>query len=478
MKDLEKLEAHFRSEAEKHGSTPPPFIWDEVNSNLPQEKKKKKRLFYWILLGLSICSIAFLQRDRFITSEQYRIHQSQSSDSSIQHQSNIDSKDKIIDNTVTYHKQSIDGNNSEMSSIVTSTKFNQDQEIQSDLNTKTKSHYDTKINGGIKSSRLNSSMKSKTSSLEKTIILAEQNNHSSVIKRWDKEENLTAITSSVIMHSQNQIATSTEDIIIGLHNHTVTVLDGLPMLRASPFNLKAPIPPVLPIEYDLDNSAKPLDGVEQKTNSFFFEISSLIGTHNTDLTSELPVDSFYRSSSETNWYTWGAKVRIGYQLANSFSVKTGVDFIESRDKFNFRGETILPSSTQLSTTGLRFFSEGDLTYRQLNIPLTIGIEKTKGKVVFGLEGTLLLNLSFSAEGKIQTGLTTISRVENLEIYKRSLGLGYNGALILGYQISKQNSLYFRPTYSKYLSMTSKEDNDVTSNLSQYYIEIGFRRTMN
>lgn len=235
--------------------------------------------------------------------------------------------------------------------------------------------------------------------------------------------------------------------------------------------------PSLTRDYRADKQRILLADNKLKHNHFFFEIGTLLGRHNTNLRSEVSTDLFYRSNSESNWYTWGIKARISYRLLEHFFVKTGIDFIESRDKFDFRSQFLFPSSNQLSSNAFRFFSVGDLTYRQLNIPLALSAEKTYGKFFYGLEGTLLFNLNFKAEGKIQTGLESISRVENLNIYKNRLGLGYTGALILGTKLKSNNSLYLRPTYARYMSNTNVANAEVISNLSQFYIEFGLRKAL-
>ena len=210
---------------------------------------------------------------------------------------------------------------------------------------------------------------------------------------------------------------------LGLRNQPESKLSSLPRLHSSGLLIENRNIPFLSLAYELDENLQLLEGAESKNSRVFFEINSLIRIHDIDLGVEASEDSLVRRNTESNWYTWGVKAQIGYQLTKSVFIKSGIDFIESRNKFDFRSEFLLPSSTQFSSTAFRFFSVGDLSYRQFNIPLTIGLEKANGKLIYGLEGTALLNFSFRAEGKIQTGSESISRVENLDIYKSSLGLG-------------------------------------------------------
>lgn len=474
MKDIDKLEAHFRAEAEKQASTPPEFIWDEIDKQLPK-KKKKDRLLFWFFLGLSICTIAFFQKDAFISKGQNDLSQSKSLEpTEKRYADEIDNTDKISHNSTNYTEnktiQSSQSETSTTSQIVTSQKdFQQGTSLDNNYENKivpSKSELETKAQRQLSSST------KVTDGSQNTLVESATKDSDKLVQNWNSVAQQSTLHSESNLNSNKATQENTLPQKNGLQNISESSISQLSLLAIAQLTIENRSIPNLSSDFlsrDID---------EPKNNRFFFEISSLIGSHSTRIRGEESEALVFRRDTETNWYTWGVKARIGYQLPNNFYIKTGLDFIESRDRFRFQESTVQLVATPESLNTTRFFSIGDITYRQLNIPLGIGVEKTKGKYIYGIEGTALFNVNFRAEGKIQTGPSSISRVENSDLYKNSLGLGYSAALTFGTKLSDRNSLYFRPTYSRYVSTTNLDGTEVTSNLSQFYLEVAFRRDLN
>jgi len=474
MKNLEKLESQFKSGAEKHEVTPPPFIWDAVNKELPKEKANRRGLFFWLLCGTFVSAIALLSIDRFTAVESQSADLSKATEFSaiqptvskaklaVNPHSNTTVDDKIMTESLSGSMEPRVPNTVSSQAHATASSSTQNRNDE-----KARDESDNQSIPTTKQYTTLSQGHRKVTDIRSTTPIV-HNSSQTDSKPTNPLGNKNAMTES-----------NTRPTILqkGLNARAEFSLAYVPVAPAMtlPFYRKTLIPSLALVS---DYSPSTEKNLAQISSGIFYQINTLLGTHDTNLSNVSSGDSFYRNESESNWYTWGAKARVGYQFSNGLMINTGIDFIESRDRFDLRGQTLVPTSTQLTTTALRYFSVGDITYRQLNIPLTIGLERVYKRFIYGVQGTAMLNVWFGSEGKIQTGPATITRVEELGMYKNSLGLGYSGSLILGNQITESSTLYLRPTFARYAATTTVDNTYGTSNMIQYYMELGLRRTLN
>lgn len=478
MKKIDKFEEHLRAKAEKQQATPPPFIWDNIDKALPK-RKKRNRLFFWFFAGLTICGIAFFAQHNFITNNKYNTSESTSTESSENYSADVIHNDEIL-NADSHVSKKVIRQKRESASNASDLIYQEDRnpnEIGDD-----------KMLAETRRSKKNPSQsKPSTSSInsQPNSTGAEKLNHNRIITNENQSAQLVREEDAVSGHSKissqskvDHYLDASDKVILNEKGiQTDQEISQLALVDLSELPIRNRALPELDLMQVNDSSFGTHDDDYSTNSSFFFEVGALIGSHNTHLQARDSLSSF-RLDTESNWYTWGAKVRLGYHLTNNFYIKTGVDFIESRDKFNFQESSVQLTLLEETVTAKRFFSVGDLTYRQINGSLALGAEKKKGKFIYGVEASALFNLRFIAEGKSLVGPSEISRVENLEIYKDRLGLGYSGALIFGSRVGEHNTIYLKPTYSRYVSMTSLETSEVSNNLSQYYLELSFKRNLN
>ena len=467
MKDLNKLEKHLKGLAEQQESTPPSFVWDEIDKALPKGNERKRRFFLWFLFGISFLGVAVVSKGLFTNQGDI-----------------ISEQETFIDQTAINSKSELVKEKLITSSYVDNLN-NKVKKDQQDIKA------DTKKAKQLKEAETTKQSKKETFNKSLSKVSADKNEPSHSRPRlfqpsqdvlpFQKEEKNSK--SSLSDLKQPQLVTSLEkkkENLISRYNPKVFSTGNLARLALHKSKISNKARPSIPLfdHFKMEEQITMSPNSPESKSKFFIEIGSLIGLHNTHLYNSDSLES-YRINTESNWYTWGAKISLGYQLSNAIYLRSGIDFIESRDKFTFEKEFIQltqsSNSLAFSTVNGTYFNVGDITYRQWTIPLTIGLEKKKGKFIYGFEGTAMFNFSFKAEGKTQIGPNEFSRVEQEDIYKNQLGFGFTGAMIIGTDLNESSSLFVKPSYSRYLSTTTLENSNTESNLSQYFFEFAYRR---
>ena len=490
MKDLNKLEAHIKSLAEKQQSTPPPMVWTEIDKALPKKKNNRKDLFFLFLIGALIIVFSIAQFDLLNLKSNKNIERSYSEKSHTAQE--VISKSANL-NVITQTDSEINKESSLQETMTKSEDIEQGALKEKKIIPEKKNAANNAKNSMLKTQQDLTSLISSIQTKNKESESNESESNFNIIKKRKKstvsnERNKSKLSfnskPSKQLANQNKLAnnlikSTNQKMISGLplsENASMTYLLGIKLIEPSFFPIMNRKSPEIKFDRYHDTSFEGTNSSSDRSK-YFLEIASIIGFHDTHLDNEQGSTNTYRSDTESNWYTWGTRLAFGYHLTNSLYLKTGLEFIESRDKFSFEKEMIqlLESTSNFSVVQGSYFNRGDITYRQWNIPLTIGIEKQKGKLIYGLEGSALFNLRFKSEGKVQVGEFDFSRVENEAIYKNSLGLGYRAALMLGINLTERNALYFKPSYAQYLSVTNLKNALVNSKLSQYYLEVAFKK---
>lgn len=459
MKDLDKLEKHLKTTAEKQESTPPSFIWDEIDKALPKKKDRKRRFFLWFFFGFSIFGLAIIQQGYFNPQDNtIDGHRSLTEQPAGNSTVEVLKDDKIMNN-VSLHKESNQDEKEQVAHKEVTERINNPQDASA-------------FRADIQTQSEFSSKATKQNSLETDHKTISKNKSQSLDKDVTSETNMINIFSEEIINPKEPSPDKSGKF------HSIENLKGITLYNSSMRNKVRQHISLLD-HMTLEEVSIPNSNSPNSIGKFFFEFSSLIGIHTTHLNN---IDTLepYRINTESNWYTWGVKINLGLRISDFVYVRSGIDFIESRDKFTFEKEFIqlVPATNTMafSTANGTYFNIGDITYRQWNIPVTIGYEKKRKQFIYGIEGTTLVNFNFKSEGKTQVGPSSFSRVEDQAIYKNRLGLGFSAALMIGINLSENNAIYFKPNYTRYLSNTSVDKSSVKNKLSLYYLEFAYRKS--
>jgi len=473
MKDFNRLEKHLNDLASKQEKNPPAFVWDQIDDKLPKKKKKKKSRFFWfLLLGFLITVTAGYLWINTDTNSLNSDVPTISNDSNLQ----LVAVEKSV-KTNELKEASLDVSKEQGANVpeVKESLINKNQAVIDDKEGNVISKFNDVTSSKViqKTNEIESRFKEK--SLNNTIS---ETYNSPGKETFSNSSDQIVLQNPTIGQTIKSINRSSSDKEEKINDGKVTLLEidalasSLMLLPSTVENLDLDLMIQKPlIQESLDENIE---------RTLFIDFGVLGGIHNTNLT-ESDSSAMFRKSTESNWYTWGLSTQVGLQLNKNVYLKSGIEYINSRDKFDFERsnvkleETPDSSENQFRISRANYYNIGDITYQQFNIPLTIGGEVTKGKYRMGMELTSLFNVKFLTEGKIRTGDLVFSRVQDEQTYKSSLGLGVRAAFTVGMDLSDKSSLYVKPTWSKYIGNTNREGNRVSSNLAQYYLELSLRR---
>lgn len=192
-----------------------------------------------------------------------------------------------------------------------------------------------------------------------------------------------------------------------------------------------------------------------------------------------------RRETDSDWYSWGAYGMIGYNISKHFYIATGVDYVQSKDKFNktssqitkmiitFDAKTGAPIDTSFLTGNE--VNKGEIRYNMIDIPLTLGYNVKRGSWDIGVELSPLYNLKFTATGKIIDQNLDASKINLIDkVYKSNIGFGVKASLVAMKMIAENTSVVIKPTFRTYLNRISYDGYSLPTYYYQLGINIGVR----
>ncbi len=479
MEDFNKLDKHLNKVAQENEQTPPAFIWNEIDKQLPKKDDRKKAIWFWLFgIGFLVVGAGFYfltgfnqEAEGAKITEAYELELAQESKQKATSNDLNPSVPKDLNKSSTSHSKESQAttedsrdrtetktdliNNTKRTNL-SSTVMNDSSPGRNNLVVKSENHEGISISD--RTTRRKDNMvhsKTKVAKYNATVISGQVlDDYSSSILKQSQSPILVADDSAEQLNTDPVARLLLEDV------HPLSSLLTYPSVGES-------------VTCNL-----PLSGLEEKKRSkLFLDLNVLAGLHDT----AVGTDSLfsYRAPTESVWYTWGASAQLGYHFSDHLYLKSGIEYLESSNKFYFSIADVyliqFDSTSVHSSRSERgtYYSRGEQTYKQLNIPLSIGVELQHGRLRWGGEATALFNFRFRSEGKFLAAAKRLSRIEEAGVYKNSLGLGLRAALMVGYDLGSKSTLYLKPTFSKYLSNTNKEM-QAHSELIQYYAEVSYR----
>lgn len=193
-----------------------------------------------------------------------------------------------------------------------------------------------------------------------------------------------------------------------------------------------------------------------------------------------------RNRSESEWYTWGFYGAFGLNVTPNFYIGTGIDWTQSKDKFNHSSEAItkmiitfdpvtgIPTDTSFVTGKL--ITKGEIRYNSIDIPIVVGFVKNYDKWDFGLEISPVFNLNFSAKGKIFNDKNKISAVEKEPpVYRSGLGMGLKASFLIRRIISDGLYVQLKPTCKTYFNDINDGNYPLPMRYNIFGLNIGVRK---
>ena len=224
-----------------------------------------------------------------------------------------------------------------------------------------------------------------------------------------------------------------------------------------------------------------------KRISTFLELGGLVGSHSKTLSNGTnPKLAELRDMTESSWYTWGFYGAFGVNLSPSFYIGAGLDWTQSKDKFYSAEDAItkmiitfdpssgLPIDTSFVTGNLG--NQGEVRHNMTDIPVFLGYTKNYGKWDFGIEGGVIFNLDFVAEGKVYDSSLKLSNHENIpDVYKSSVGMGMKASLLIRRNLGNGLSLQFKPGFKTYLGDINGDSYALPTRYKLFGLNIGLRK---
>lgn len=444
MNNIGSWENKMRDLSNEQSTPPPGIVWNNIEMAI---KKDKKRKFIFLpiaivsLLGLTVLGINYLNLN--------------TKSSSI-------TKTKIIDNKIAE-----DSNNQTNESLNT-VKQTVSQKVES-VNEKINKAESGVTNSSLKLNITNSTRKTGQGAILNSVI--NKNNHISNIVESNEGVEINKDLGS------NKILNSTSSSIQLTHLDEFTTLHrNIKLLESKVQKIKQ--------NFKISDDCPKFN--KKKEIKFFVEVEGALGKPSKTM-KDNPDNSGlykYRNNSEDPWYTWGFGLHGGIMINNQWSINTGINFTQVKEKFTTTrpGYTVItiihdpngiPIDTLVQTGTL--INEAENRYTLLDIPVTLGYEYKFNDWGLGLEAGVDFNLSLSTRGKIFNGSQDVLKLEDQkDIYKTSLGMGFHASIALSRYLTDNTSIYVKPGFRTYLKDWTLDSYPLSTNYNVFMLNIGIR----
>ena len=439
-------ESKLRKAAQEQSDLPPNFVWDNIEEELNIKDQKRRIGFWWwgsaILIFTTIITIILVRGNQ----DQYLHSTNQSypkSDKTTQNNSN-----EYVNNDI---------KNSNTPNLIGTKTIEKTNKLKAaNLNNK---------NTGT--------LKDQLSKVSKTKDDFENSNN------LPNHQNLT-ITSVDKTYKENSIFNIQEENKTLSINEEMRITNTYHPLASLNINSPTYSRQLLPTqEYSSFENKKYFNP--------FLEYGIIAGVHALNF-SKAQNHNIYnqRKESERSWYSTGIYSQIGMNIFSNWYASIGVEWTMSKSKFENRKNGITKMVVNLdpntgSAIDTNFISgsildKGDITLHFIDIPFNLGYTVSNNNWLYGAELSTLINLKTTAEGKLLTGseIGTLSNGQQ-DIYKKSVGLGFKGSLLLGRKINEQYILQLRPSYKTYLNPISASNNSLSTRYNLFSLSVGMKR---
>jgi len=207
-----------------------------------------------------------------------------------------------------------------------------------------------------------------------------------------------------------------------------------------------------------------------------------------------------KDSSESMRLGYSAGVRLVKPITDNFLVKAGLQYTQINEKFTYRTENEVRTTTVISvrtiirgpgdtlriadtsTVQQTGFKNNTIRnrYRSFDIPVTLGYQFGNDNLQFGVNAGVVFNISSWYQGVIldsSMSAVPISKGSNA-IYKNNIGLGLYGGFSVLKRLGEDTQLFFEPYFRYNLSGITNEQSSFKQRFSLGGLSIGLRYNLN
>lgn len=448
---LDPFEHNIKKMAQKASEIPPNSVWENIEQELGNNKKPLLPFYFWLIFGLIGGMLLF-----------YKVSQS-----------SLDVKEPKLEQSITLNEQSKNAYQVEdkkqpalenrLNSELSNENNNSFKIYESEKARQLVDHKNHQNKGILKHEpRLNTpyhSIKKKQKGnieIQKNDIQTDQSN---VNENNESNENN-------LIDNQPQ---KTKNIVSRMDIYGVNPLPTLAQAAISGTKSK-----LIP-----QTAFNPNCSVFKKKRKveFYLDLGLSAGYVIRNLSNESIDDSYriVRDNSESPWYHWGVSLTGGVLFNRKFSLASGLQFNQIKEKFKFERNGVVrititqypdgrPPDTMVVSG--REIHQSEIKHSMISIPVLLGYHHQKDNWSFGVEFGPVINLSTKSEGKMVFYDLSLKYIqENSNLFKTNMGIGLTGGLPI--QWKAMNNLFFhvRPGVTWF----PDQINSTTNPIKQKYI---------
>lgn len=207
-----------------------------------------------------------------------------------------------------------------------------------------------------------------------------------------------------------------------------------------------------------------------------------------------------KDSSESMRLGYSAGIRLIKPITDNFLVKAGVQYTQINEKFTYRTENEVRTTTVISvrtiirgpgdtlritdtsTVQQTGFKNNTIRnrYRSFDIPVTLGYQFGNDNLQFGVNAGVVFNIASWYQGVIlDSSMSAVPITKgSTSIYKNNIGLGLYGGFSVLKKLGEDTQLFFEPYFRYNLSGITSEQASFKQRFSLGGLSIGLRYNLN
>jgi len=489
MNELQSWEKGIKRLVVQKGQEPPE-IWDLIQPHIGKPKRRKSRIIFWtICIFIMLAGSVF-----FIRSDPYAFRDGAKSTGKI-HDKDL----SYVSNTSSNSIVSCESNENKETGGV---KANPDMEKIGSTN---KFPTRSAMNPTYVSTRSTQLIEEKANILNPIKNRLEKHRHQ-ISKRISKPKTFLSADQSLVKHADKAVVNRYRDNFSGFESaenpynepddvddNAVTLsmnrgyngYDATEKLRPLSILIKQTEQKISTRQIfqaerrDIQNRANLQYYLEIET-SLGYPLKKLSGDHGTGNLEKL------HSESGSPWYSWGGAAHFGLLYQKRWSLSTGINFTQIKDKFDY----LKGSSTRLVITidtvngvakkdtqvlKVNHSYRGETRYSLIDVPVSIGYQKNIKNWTLGVQCGVMVNVLMIDKGFGLDKLGNVVRLEeNDNIHKTRVGLGFSLSFMAQKSIFHNTSIYIKPEYRAYLNDWNTQDYPVKMKRQNLVVSLGIR----
>ena len=434
-KDIDRL---FKREKENEAFSPPDFVWDNIEKDLRQNKKKKRFIVWWFVGFLLVVSttLALYQSKNFNNAEVPSIAGSSilDNDSKTELLSKNDN-DKTVEDTRNQNLKTED--------ITSKSKDNIGKEINAkeavSNNSKSTLLRNQYQESSIKGSNNKPNDQSETHKPEANRITSDERTVSSKNQLADK-----SIYSEIV----DNIYNADENLVI-LENINVLPITSPTFLLFEPTEMVKVPNPSYPKQIKLGEKLNTVSVSMQIGKPTFANVAASVS----DL------------SLEFDWYSYGLGINYLREVKSQTYIGAGLSFRQSKRKFNYESEELklhnyergVPFVAESFEFG-RLLSQGEQRFRFVDFTTDVQYKFWNKGIGIRLGLSAIVNIKLSTEGKyLGSNEEIIYYAKDDNFYSSSLGFGITPFVSFDVPLSAGLHLMLTPNFTTYFQNIESDE---------------------